>query len=141
MTLGTLALSLAVAVPLSAGTAVAAVAADSPAVGVVQGPGGLCLDVAGAGTADGTPVQLYECNGTAAQAWQPFADGTVRALGKCLDASAYGGFGYLVQLRTCDGDRVQRWISQENQLVNSARNGCITATSASRARYPLLWSG
>jgi hypothetical protein len=29
----------------------------------------LCLDVAGAGTASGTLVQVYTCNGTAAQSW------------------------------------------------------------------------
>ena len=30
---------------------------------------GKCLDVASGGTADGTPVQLWDCNGTAAQQW------------------------------------------------------------------------
>jgi hypothetical protein len=29
----------------------------------------LCLDVAGAGTTSGTLVQVYTCNGTAAQSW------------------------------------------------------------------------
>src|SRR6185436_17601079 len=28
-----------------------------------------CMDVAGANSADGTPVQIYDCNGTAAQQW------------------------------------------------------------------------
>lgn len=29
-----------------------------------------CIDVAGGIQADGTPVQLYDCNGTPAQKWQ-----------------------------------------------------------------------
>ena len=31
--------------------------------------GGKCLDVQGAVYANGTPVQVYDCNGTGAQRW------------------------------------------------------------------------
>ncbi|MGW1807820.1 ricin-type beta-trefoil lectin domain protein, partial [Streptomyces sp. NPDC002078] len=37
--------------------------------GAITGLAGKCLDVAGANSADGTPVQLYDCNGTNAQQW------------------------------------------------------------------------
>ena len=50
-----------------------------------RGLGGKCVDVAGANSANGTAVQLYDCNGTAAQQWTVGSDGTIRALGKCLD--------------------------------------------------------
>ncbi|MGW1142154.1 RICIN domain-containing protein, partial [Streptomyces zhihengii] len=30
---------------------------------------GKCVDVAAANTADGTPIQLHDCNGNAAQKW------------------------------------------------------------------------
>jgi hypothetical protein len=30
---------------------------------------GRCLDVTGGGTADGTRLQIWDCNDTAAQAW------------------------------------------------------------------------
>ncbi|WP_344065887.1 ricin-type beta-trefoil lectin domain protein [Microbacterium pumilum] len=126
--LATFVAALSLSVPISAA---AATTPDQPPVGIVLGPGGSCLDVAGAETADGTSIQLYECNGTPAQTWQPFADGTLRALGKCLDSGTYGNFGYLVQLRTCDGNRAQRWIGQEDQLATSTGNGCITATTDS----------
>ncbi|GAB3954554.1 hypothetical protein GCM10027614_61840 [Micromonospora vulcania] len=53
--------------------------------GAIVGLAGKCLDVAAASSADGTAVQLYDCNGTAAQQWTIGSDGTVRALGKCLD--------------------------------------------------------
>lgn len=41
--------------------------AQAAATGTITGLAGKCLDVAGAGSADGTAVQLYDCNGTAAQ--------------------------------------------------------------------------
>ncbi|MGW2356139.1 chitinase, partial [Streptomyces phaeofaciens] len=36
------------------------------ATGQITGLGGKCVDVAGANSANGTAVQLYDCNGTAA---------------------------------------------------------------------------
>ena len=54
-----------------------------------------CLDVHGAIFANGSPVQVYDCNGTAAQRWvltrSPTGPGTqVRVAGTnyCLDAGA-----------------------------------------------------
>jgi hypothetical protein len=50
--------------------------------------GGLaCVDVTGAGTAAGTLVQLFPCNGTVAQQWEYF-DGLIfnPHSAKCLDA-------------------------------------------------------
>ena len=35
----------------------------------VAGTNGYCLDVPGASTDAGLPVQIYTCNGTTAQAW------------------------------------------------------------------------
>ena len=43
-------------------------AAAAP-TGPITGLGGKCVDVAGANSANGTAVQLYDCNGTAAQQW------------------------------------------------------------------------
>ncbi|HKN51985.1 MAG TPA: glycoside hydrolase family 30 beta sandwich domain-containing protein, partial [Amycolatopsis sp.] len=44
--------------------------------GPITGLAGKCMDVAGANSANGTAVQLYDCNGTAAQQWTVGADGT-----------------------------------------------------------------
>ncbi|NUK13674.1 ricin-type beta-trefoil lectin domain protein, partial [Streptomyces lunaelactis] len=64
---------------------------DSPGtVRAITGLGGKCVDVAGANSANGTPVQLYDCNSTAAQQWSVGTDGTIRALGKCLDVTSGG---------------------------------------------------
>lgn len=47
-----------------------------------------CLDVRGGYIADGTTVDLYTCNGTAAQQWTyDQATGELQVLGKCLDSS------------------------------------------------------
>jgi hypothetical protein len=111
--------------------------AGSPAgpTGPIRGIGGACVDVAAAGTADGTAVQLYGCNGTAAQPGTAAADGTVRALGKCLDVS--GGStadGAKVQLWTCNGTGAQAWRQGSGHtLVNTQSGKCLDATDNSSA--------
>jgi len=52
--------------------------------GQITGLGGKCVDVAGA-TAPTAPRQLYDCNGSTAQRWTVTANGSLQALGKCLD--------------------------------------------------------
>ncbi|MFC8287676.1 ricin-type beta-trefoil lectin domain protein, partial [Streptomyces cyaneofuscatus] len=84
-------------------------AVEIAAVGQITGIGGKCVDVAGASSANGTAVQLYDCNGTGAQQWDVRSDGTVRALGKCLDAKdGATANGTLVQLWDCNGTAAQR---------------------------------
>lgn len=90
---------------------------------------GKCVDVKAAGTADGTPIQLYRCNGTAAQQWKLEADGTLRALGKCLDVQ-YGKTenGSLLGLNTCHGAGNQRWEKLPGGLLRSVHSGrCLDA--------------
>ena len=106
-----------------------------PTGGTITGFGGKCVDVAGANTADGTPVQLYTCNGTAAQAWT-VASGTIKALGKCLDVTAGSTVnGAKVQLYTCNGTGAQSWTynATTNDIVNTAANKCLDATGVSSA--------
>ncbi|WP_461007872.1 ricin-type beta-trefoil lectin domain protein [Streptomyces capparidis] len=104
--------------------------------GILTGLAGKCLDVAGASTADGTPVQLTSCNGSAAQRWTVAADGSVRALGKCLDVS--GGStadGAQVQLYTCNGTGAQRWTynATTHDVVNTPADKCLDVTGNSSA--------
>lgn len=104
--------------------------------GPMTGLAGKCLDVAGAATADGTPVQLYTCNGTTAQRWTLSADGTVRALGKCLDVTgAATADGTKVQLYTCNGTGAQRWSYDPgtHDVVNTAANKCLDVTGNTSA--------
>ncbi|MEV5954022.1 family 16 glycosylhydrolase [Streptomyces sp. NPDC051987] len=103
---------------------------DSAAGVAIKGLAGKCVDVAGANPANGTPVQLYDCNGTAAQQWTVGGDGTVRALGKCLDVTGGGtADGTAVQLYDCNGTAAQRWaVSSAHDIVNPQANKCLDVT-------------
>jgi hypothetical protein len=61
-----------------------------------------CMDVTGYGTANGSPVQLFDCHGGTNQQWVPQVNGTLLnpASGRCLDSP--GG-------STADGARLQLW--------------------------------
>jgi chitinase len=101
--------------------------------GTITGYGGKCVDVAGASSTNGTTVDLYTCNGTAAQQWTS-TSGTLRALGKCLDVNAAGtANGSKVQLYDCNGTGAQQWTHTGNQLVNPASGKCLDATGPSSA--------
>jgi len=103
--------------------------------GQISGLAGKCVDVRAGGTANGTIVQLYACNGTTAQRWTIGTDGTVRALGKCLDVS--GGStadGARVQLWDCNGSGAQRWTyTAARDLVNPQANKCLDVTGNNSA--------
>ncbi|TWD74883.1 ricin-type beta-trefoil lectin protein [Kribbella amoyensis] len=132
-------------VALGAGLLVAPPAAQAvEATGTITGLAGKCVDVAAANSADGTAVQLYDCNGSNAQNWTRSSDGTVKALGKCLDVS--GGSvanGAKVQLWTCNGSAAQQWTyTSGRDLVNPQADKCLDVTgNRSTNATPLqLWS-
>ncbi|MEV7979618.1 family 16 glycosylhydrolase [Streptomyces sp. NPDC086519] len=108
---------------------------DSATGVAIKGLAGKCVDVAGANSANGTPVQLYDCNGTAAQQWTVGSDGTVRALGKCLDVTSGGtADGTTVQLYDCNGTAAQQWaLSSANDIVNPQANKCLDVTGNNSA--------
>ncbi|MGA5699588.1 ricin-type beta-trefoil lectin domain protein [Peterkaempfera bronchialis] len=112
--------------------------------GAIKGLAGKCVEVAAASNANGTQVQLYDCNGTTAQQWTMAADGSVRALGKCLDvASGSTADGARVQLYDCNGSGAQRWVySSGRDLVNPQANKCLDVTGNNSANStPLqIWT-
>jgi chitinase len=103
--------------------------------GRITGIAGKCVDIAAASSANGTAVQLYDCNGTAAQNWTVATDGTLRGLGKCLDVAAAGtANGSLVQIYDCNGTGAQQWQAQSNgTLRNPVSNKCLDASNNSSA--------
>lgn len=103
--------------------------------GPVVGLANKCLDVAAGAVADGTAVQLYGCNGTAAQAWTIPGDKTLRALGKCLDVAGSGKANFTkVQLYTCNGTGAQQWTTgANNRLVNPNSGRCLDVTGNNSA--------
>ncbi|GGQ88102.1 ricin-type beta-trefoil lectin domain protein [Streptomyces asoensis] len=109
---------------------------DPSRSGSFVGLAGKCLDVAGGAAVDGTAVQLYDCNGSAAQRWTVQPDGSLQALGKCLDV--VGGStsdGARTQLYTCNGTGAQRWSfdAGTGDVVNTAANKCLDVTDNSPA--------
>jgi beta-glucosidase len=99
--------------------------------GQVTGYQGLCMDVAGAGTADGTAVQLYNCNGTSAQQWTVEPNGTLQALGKCLDIIGDNtGNGNAIDLYTCNGTAAQNWQPlSSGEVINPESGKCLDDTA------------
>lgn len=112
--------------------------------GPVVGLAGKCLDVAGANSADGTAVQLYDCNGSAAQQWTLGGDGTVRALGKCLDVRDNAtADGTRTQLWTCTGAANQRWTATAaRDMVSASANKCLDVVdnSSANATPTQIWT-
>ncbi|WP_326566456.1 family 16 glycosylhydrolase [Amycolatopsis rhabdoformis] len=103
--------------------------------GRITGIAGKCVDVAGANSANATPIQITDCNGNAAQNWTVGGDGTLRALGKCMDVASAGTTdGTPVQLYDCNGSGAQQWVvTAAHDIVNPAANKCLDATGNSSA--------
>jgi hypothetical protein len=109
--------------------------ASAAGTGAITGYGGKCVDVSGANSANGTKVQLWTCNGTAAQNWTVGTDGTIRALGKCLDVSSGStADGAKVQIWDCNGTGAQQWVANAaHDIVNPQANKCLDASGPSSA--------
>ena len=97
------------------------------ATGAISAPGGKCVDVQSASSANGTPVQLWDCNGTVAQQWTVAGDGTLRAMGKCLDIVGNGtARSAQLELWDCNGVGGQQWVPQANgALLNPQSGRCL----------------
>ncbi|MBL0885169.1 glycosyl hydrolase family 95 catalytic domain-containing protein [Myceligenerans indicum] len=82
------------------------------ASGPITAGGGLCLDASGGSSANGTPVILWTCSGSANQQWTLNADGSITGVGgKCLDVP--GGSsnpGTELELWTCNSSLAQKWV-------------------------------
>ena len=105
--------------------------ASAATAGPVTGPGGKCLDVAAASTANGTAIQLYDCNGTNAQVWTVGSDNSLKALGKCLDVTAAStANGAKIQLYDCNSTGAQKWTATNGTLVNPGSGKCLDSPGA-----------
>ncbi len=120
----------------AAGIAYTLMPASAATAGAITGLGGKCVDVAAADTANGTAVQLYDCNSTAAQTWTVgSADNSIKALGKCLDVTAAStASGTKIQLYDCNGTAAQKWIAGTGgTLINTGSGKCLDAADNSSA--------
>ncbi|HEY0687860.1 MAG TPA: ricin-type beta-trefoil lectin domain protein, partial [Kribbella sp.] len=76
--------------------------------------------------------------------WTRPGDGTIRALGKCLDVNAGStADGAKTQLWTCNGSGAQQWTyTSGRDLVNPQANKCLDVTGNNSANAtPLqIWT-
>ncbi|MGF1426309.1 ricin-type beta-trefoil lectin domain protein [Kitasatospora sp. LaBMicrA B282] len=94
-------------------------------VSLTSSNGAKCMDDNNAATADGTKVQVWDCNGSQAQKWSLGADGAVHILGKCLDGSA-GTAGTKLQIWDCNSTSPQHFSPGPNgSLVFNGTNLCV----------------
>ncbi|WP_438493449.1 glycosyl hydrolase family 95 catalytic domain-containing protein [Streptomyces asiaticus] len=94
-----------------------------------------CVDVPGANSQDGTDLNLYACNSTAAQEWTfAVGGGEVRALGKCMDVEAAKQDDRTpVQLYKCNGTAAQRWTYDSTSQELKAFGKCLDANEEGTA--------
>ncbi|MBU2663228.1 lectin [Actinoplanes bogorensis] len=114
--------------------------ANAASAGPIKGLGGKCVDVAASNSANGTAIQLYDCNGTGAQQWTVGnTDGSIRALGKCLDVTAASTTdGAKIQLYDCNNTGAQKWTASGGSLVNTGSGKCLDVTGGSTANATRL---
>ncbi|WP_405144966.1 RICIN domain-containing protein [Sphaerisporangium sp. NBC_01403] len=149
--------SRALVVLVAAGVALAGVvvsgvsAAAAPTSGsfaLVNAGSGLCLDVPGGSTADGTQLVQYGCNGGANQSWTVTSVSggvTLKAgnSGKCAGVrGASTSAGAAVELQSCSGASSQAWVltaSGSSYRVVSANGGkCLNIKDNSTASGGLV---
>lgn len=104
--------------------------------GSILGIGGKCVDDAGAGTNNGTPIQIWTCNATSAQNWTwNSGDGTSRVAGKCMDVTGGATANATpIQLWDCNGTGAQEWRwRQQSRLMNPQSGRCLDVTGGATA--------
>jgi 1-phosphatidylinositol phosphodiesterase len=110
---------------------------------VPSGVAGKCLDDYNSSATAGATVDLWSCNGSAAQHWTVMADRTLRLNGLCLDVTGGGtANGTHVELWTCGGGGNQQWTSGANGALVSAQSGkCLDdpGASATDGTQLIIW--
>ncbi|WP_344491340.1 extracellular catalytic domain type 1 short-chain-length polyhydroxyalkanoate depolymerase [Nonomuraea monospora] len=103
----------------------------APVRGVASGR---CVDVPNAATADGTAVQLWDCNGRTNQQWAATSTGELRVYGnKCLDAGGAGN-GAVIQIYACHGGANQQWRLNADGTITGVQSGlCLDAVGQGTA--------
>jgi len=87
-----------------------------------------CLDINGNGTANGTQVELWDCNGVGGQKWVQHADGSVfnPQSGRCLDdPSGNTANGTRLQIWDCNGSAAQKFSVSGGAPINGPGGKCV----------------
>ncbi|MGW1952423.1 ricin-type beta-trefoil lectin domain protein [Streptomyces sp. NPDC001920] len=115
----------------------------------VEAARGKCLDVAGGRTDNGTPVQIYTCNDSAAQDWQIIGNGDGYSLWnlaakKCLDVqNGNAANGTKIRIWTCNSSKAQQWdfdVRGVGELRNAATGKCLDLNKFDNGHDSWLWT-
>jgi len=109
----------------------------TPSGGSITNANGLCLDNNAANASNGNKVQIWDCNGSAAQKWTFVQAGTtLHVQGKCLDIP--GGAtanGTKLQIWDCNNTAAQVWIPRsDGSYYNPQADKCLDNPSGSTTR-------
>ncbi|MEU1288160.1 ricin-type beta-trefoil lectin domain protein [Kitasatospora sp. NPDC005856] len=110
--------------------------------GQITGYVNKCLDVRGGSSNNGTPVQMWDCLGNVNQTWRIAADGTIRAVGKCLDTGGRTENGTALQIWDCNGAISQQWrVRADGAIINvkSGRALDVRGWDTSNGALTQLW--
>lgn len=114
----------------------------------VPGAKGMCLDVQGGGKTNGTPVQIYTCNGGAAQQWMLEGgedDLHIRNGGsfKCLDVAGNASAnGTKIQISDCYKSKGQSWkgdVRAASPLKSLSTDKCLDLSAFTKSTDARLW--
>ncbi|MGW0029721.1 ricin-type beta-trefoil lectin domain protein [Streptomyces sp. NPDC003314] len=111
---------------------------------VIEVPGakGMCLDVQGGSKTNGTPVQIFTCNGAAAQKW--LLEGSAEDLHlrnvnsyKCLDVAGNASAnGTKIQITDCYSTKGQSWkadVRAPSVLKSLTTGKCLDLSSFTKS--------
>ncbi|WP_204289664.1 RICIN domain-containing protein, partial [Microbispora amethystogenes] len=106
---------------------------------------GRCLDVPGASTANGSQLNLWDCNGQSNQQWTYTSSKQLQVYGnKCLDAEAGGtANGTRAIIWDCNGQGNQQWNVNSDGTITGVQSGkCLEASNFGTANGTKvqLWS-
>jgi lysophospholipase L1-like esterase len=111
---------------------------------LVGGQSGRCVDVPNSNTANGTQLQLFDCNGQANQSWTNTSSRQLMVLGKCL-AALNGGTaaGTQAVISDCNGQTSQQWNVNSNGTITGVQsNLCLDANGRGTANGTkiIIWT-
>ena len=102
---------------------------------------GRCLDIDGNGTASGTKVELWDCNGVGGQQWVPQSNGTLLnpQSGLCLTSpNGSTANGTVLDIEACTAAADQQflissgWLIQ-GQTISAPAGDCVGSTAGAAA--------
>ncbi|MFE4968313.1 ricin-type beta-trefoil lectin domain protein [Streptomyces sp. NPDC056660] len=118
---------------------------DSPMIVHAHGAADKCLEVGGGKKDNGTPVQIYTCNGSVGQKWAISGDALVNVnSGKCLEVKGGGtANGTVVQISTCNAkSTAQKWeydTHATSRLYNPGTGNCLDLATYDNGRDARTW--